>query len=57
MQIIKETGGSRYIYIHIYQNELNKVCFQHVMAYGHFRDIPILCDRAFNITKNPNYDG
>ena len=27
---IKETGDSRYIY----QNELDKACFQHDMAYG-----------------------
>ena len=39
IQIIKEfkeTGGWRYIY----QNELVKVCFQHVMAYEHFREKP-----------------
>ena len=28
----KETGDSKYIY----QNELDKVCFQHDMAYGDF---------------------
>ena len=31
---IKETGDSRYIY----QNELDKACFQHDIAYGDFVD-------------------
>ena len=31
----KETGDSRYIY----QNELDKACFQHDMAYGDFKDL------------------
>ena len=35
----KETGDSRYIY----QNELDKVCFQHDMAYGDFKDLPNSC--------------
>ena len=33
------------------------------MGYGHFKDLPgrtaldkILCDKAFNIGKNPKYD-
>ena len=30
IQKFKETGNSRYIY----QNELDKACFQHDMAYG-----------------------
>ena len=30
----KETKDLRYIY----QNELNKACFQHDMAYGDFKD-------------------
>ena len=30
----KETKNVRYIY----QNELNKACFQHDMAYGDFKD-------------------
>ena len=60
LQIFKETGDSRYIY----QNELDKACFQHEMAYGDFKDLSrrtasdkILCDKAFNITQNPKYDG
>ena len=57
---IKETGDSRYIS----QNELDKACFQHDMAYGEFKDLTrrtasdkILHDKAFNIAKNPKYDG
>ena len=53
-------GDSRYIY----QNELDKACFKHHMAYGDFKDLnrrtasgKILRDRAFNIAKNPKYDG
>ena len=46
----KEKGGSQYNY----QNELQKVCFQHVMAYGNFEDLTrktasekILHDKAY----------
>ena len=53
-------GDSRYIY----QNELDKVCFQHDMAYGDFKDLnrrtasgKVWRDIAFNIAKNPKYDG
>ena len=60
IQKFKETEDSRYIY----QNELDKDCFQHDMAYGYFQDLTrrkacdkILSDKAFNIAKNPNYDG
>ena len=60
IQKFKETGDSRYIY----QNELDKACFQHYMAYGDFKDLTrrttsdkILRDKAFNIAKNPKYDG
>ena len=56
----KETGDSQYIY----QNELDKACFQHEIAYGYFKDLTrrtafhkILFDKAFNIAKNPKYDG
>ena len=31
----KEKGDSRYIY----KNELDKVCFQHDLAYGDFKDL------------------
>ena len=47
----KETGDSRYIY----QNELDKACFQHDMAYGDFKDLNrrTAVDKVFNIAKNP----
>ena len=51
-------------YGYICQNELDKTCFQHDMAYGDFKDLTrrtgsdkILGDIAFNIAKNPKYDG
>ena len=60
IQKIKETGDSRYIY----QNKLDKACFQHDMAYGDFKYLTritasekILRDKAFNIAKNPKNDG
>ena len=60
IQKFKQTGDSRYIY----KNELDKACFQHDMAYGDFKDLKrktaadnVLRDKAFNIAKNPNYDG
>ena len=49
---------------YIYKNELDKACFQHDMVYGDFKDIArraasdkVLRDKAFNVTKNPKYDG
>ena len=52
---IKRTGDSKYIY----QNELDKACFIHDMAYGDFKDLTRrtaadkgLRDKAFNIAKN-----
>ena len=60
IQEVKETGDSKYIY----QNKLDKACFQHDMAYGNFRDLPrrtavdkVLRDKAFNVAKTPKYDG
>ena len=60
IQKIKKTGDTSYIY----KNELDKSCFQHDMAYGDFKDLKrrtasdtILRDKAFNIAKNPKYDG
>ena len=48
----------------IYHKQLDKAFFQHDMAYGDFKDLTrrtvsdkILCDKAFNIAKNPKYDG
>ena len=49
---------------YIYQNELDKTCFQRDMAYGDFKDLTrrtasdkILSAKAFNIAKNPKYEG
>ena len=60
IQNFKETGDTSYIH----KNELDKACFQHDMAYGDFKDLQrraasdkILRDKAFNIAKNPKYDG
>ena len=60
IQKFKETGDTSYIY----KNELDKACFQHDMAYGDFKDLTrrtasdkVLRDKAFNIDKNPRYDG
>ena len=60
IQEFKETGYSRYID----QNELDKACFQHDMAYGDFNDLirgavsyKILRDKAFDIAKNLKCDG
>ena len=46
------------------KNEVDKACFQHDMVYGDFKDLArrtasdtILRDKAFNIAKNPKYDG
>ena len=47
-----ETGDSRYIY----QNKLDKACFQHDMAYGDFKDLTaadkVLCDKALLKIQN-----
>ena len=59
-QNFKETEDSRYIH----QNELDQVYFQHSIAYGDFKYLTrrtvsdkLLHDKAFNIAKNPKYDG
>ena len=51
---IKEAGESRYVY----QNELEKACFQHGMPCGDFKDLnrgtaadKVLRDKAFNMVK------
>ena len=56
----KEAVDSQYMY----QNELDKACFRHDMAYEDFKDLTrrtafdkILFDNAFNIAKNPKYYG
>ena len=59
MQRFKETRDFQYIS----QNELDKACFQHDMAYGDFKYLTritaydqILGDKAFYIAKNSKYD-
>ena len=54
-EIFKETGDTRYIY----QNKLNKVCFQYDIVCGDFKELPgravadkALLYNAFNIVKN-----
>ena len=56
----KQTRDTSYIY----KNELAKACFWHDMTYGDFKDLArrtasdkVLRDKAFNIAKNPKYDG
>ena len=60
IQKFKEVGDTSYIC----KNELDKACFQQDMAYGDFKDLArriasdkVLRDKAFNIAKNPKYDG
>ena len=60
IQKFKETGNRNYIY----KYELDKPCFQHDMTYEDFKDLAkriasdrVLKDKAFNIAKNPKYDG
>ena len=56
----KNSGDARYIY----QNELDKACFEHNIAYVDFTDLPRITDsdemlriKAFNIDKSLVYDG
>ena len=49
---------------YIYQNNLDKACFQHDMVYGDFKGLPKRTapyrtsrDKSFNIAKNTKYDG
>ena len=60
IQKFKETGDTKYIY----RNQVDKACFQHVMAYEDFKDLArrttadkFLRDKAFNIAKDPRNDG
>ena len=55
-----QTGNTDFIY----RNELDKVCFQHDMAYGKSKDLTkrtqsdeVLRDKAFKIASNLKYDG
>ena len=55
----KKTGDTK----HIYKNEIDKVCFQHDMAYRDFKDLArtasdkILRGKEINTAKNTKYDG
>ena len=60
IQKFKETGNTKYIY----RNELDKACFAHDAAYSDSKDLrkrnvadKVLKDKAFNIAKDPKYDG
>ena len=60
IQKFKETGDTNYIY----KNELDKACFAHDAAYSDSKDHTkrtaadkIFKNRAFNIAKDPKYDG
>ena len=60
IQKFRDTGDWRYIY----QNKLDKACFQHDMSYGDFKDLAsrtvsnkIMRDKAFNLDKNLKYGG
>ena len=60
IQNFKEAGDTDYIY----KNELGEACFQNDTAYRDFKDLArrtasgkVLRDKAFNIAKNPKYDG
>ena len=60
IQKFEQTRDSRYIY----RNEFGKACFKHDMAYIDFKHLKrttaadnVLRDKAFNIAKNPKYDG
>ena len=55
-----QTGNTDFIY----ENELDKACFQHDMAYGKTKDLvkrtqsnQVLKDKACRIVANPSYDG
>ena len=60
IQKFKETEDTSYIY----KIKLDKACFQHVIAYGDFKDLArrttsdkILRNKVFNIAKNPKNNG
>ena len=60
IQKFKETGDTNYIS----KNELDKACFAHHVAYSDGKDLTKrtvteknLRNRAFNIAKDPKYDG
>ena len=55
-----QTGNTNFIY----RNELDKICFQHDMAYSKSKDFAkrtqsdkVLRDKAFKLASDPEYDG
>ena len=59
IQKFMQTGNTNYIY----KNDLDKVCFQHDMAYGKYKDSTkriqsdkVLRDKDFKIASNLKYD-
>ena len=60
IQKFKETGDTNYIY----KNQIDKACFAHDAAYSDGKNLTkrtiadkILKNKAFNIAKDPKYDG
>ena len=60
IQKFKETGDTNYVH----KNELHKACFVHDAAYFDSKDLTkktvadqILKNKAFDIAKDPKYDG
>ena len=60
IQKFNETGDTKYIY----KNELDKACFARDAAYSDSKDLTkrtragkVLRDKAFNIAKDPKYNG
>ena len=60
IQKFNETADTKYIY----KNELDKACFTYDAAYSDSKDLTkrtaadkVLRDKAFNIVKDPKYDG
>ena len=60
VQKFMQTGNTDFIY----KNELDKVCFQHDMAYVKAKDLvrrtqsdTVMRDKAFKIASDPKYDG
>ena len=60
IQKFKETGDTNYVY----KKELDKACFVHDAAHSDSKDLTkrtvadkILKNRAFDIAKDPKYDG
>ena len=60
IQKFREAGNLK----HLYRNKLRKTSFSHDPAYSDSKDLPkrtisdkVLKDRAYEIARNPRYDG